>query len=151
MKEWQIRNQTFKMLFSDTDLGDRLENEVIVEQYLPEQIIEKALEYPRSDAQELYYPAKSYAVAIIFALLLKQEFKEDIYVALSDPYLLNGDDPYFKTYVESKDIYDAILARFPMDCVLKPDQYSQNFQKTCKYFYMQFLLSNEMKIYAPAQ
>jgi hypothetical protein len=150
MKEWQIRNQTFKMLFSGTDLGDRLENEIVVEDFSNESIIEKALEYPVSSATELYYPAKSYAVAIIFALLLKKEFGEDIYFSLSDPELLNGDDPYFKTYSESKDIYDKILARFPMDCVLSPERYSKNFQKTCDYFYMQFLLSDEMKAYAPA-
>lgn len=150
MKDWQIRNQTFKMLFSEADLGDRLENEIVVEDYSADQIIEKALAYPKSTAIELYYPAKSYAVAIIFALLLKKEFGEDIYTALSDPFLLNGDDPYFKTYPESKEIYDAILKHFPMDCVLNAKQYSENFQKTCNYFYMQFLLNDEMKIYAPA-
>lgn len=150
MKEWQIRNQTFKKLFSQTDLGDQLEKEIIIEDFAPEQIIAKALEYPTSTALELYYPAKSYAVAIIFALLLKKEFDEDIYTALSDPDLLNGDDPYFKTYIESKDIYDAILMRFPMDCVFKAEKYAENFQKTCDYFYMQFLLNEEMKVYAPA-
>lgn len=150
MKEWQIRNQTFKMLFSETDLGDRLENEIVVEEFSREQIIQKAIDYPTSTAVELYYPAKSYAVAIIFALLLKKEFGEDVYFSLSDADLLNGDDPYFKTYPEAKEIYDEILAKFPLESVLNPKQYSENFQKTCNYFYMQFLLSEEMKAYAPA-
>lgn len=139
------------MLFSQTDLGDQLKNEMIVEEFSKDRIIEKALEYPTSTAIELYYPAKSYAVAVIFALLLKKEFDEDIYFSLSDSDLLNGDDPYFKTYTQSKDIYDAILARFPMESVLEPELYSENFQKTCDYFYTQFLLSDEMKVYVPAQ
>ncbi len=151
MKDWQIRNQTFKMLFGQEDLGDRLENEIVIEDFSDEQIIQKAIEYPVSSAVELYYPAKSYAVAVIFALLLKKEFGEDIYFSLSDPYLLNGDDPYFRTYSESQLIYDKILEKFPAESVLSPKNYSQNFQKTCDYFYMQFLLSDEMKVYAPIE
>lgn len=149
MKSWQARQRVYRLLTKDEDLGDRIEDQIVVEEFEEDVVVERALQYVSMQSPCLFYPGKSYAVAIIYALLLKQYFNEDVVTALCDPSLLGGDDPYFVPYAKSKKIYDRILARFPLESVLSPSQYSEDFQKTCHYFQLEMLIHESTAIYAP--
>ena len=148
MKNWHVRHKIFHMVFKDIDMGDDLSKETIIEEYDKEAIIKRALQYPVTQTKELYYPGKSYAVAVIFAHLLKEHFNEEFYESLSDPQLLYGNDPYFVPYAEDKNTYDAIIGEFPWDVFLSENG-SENFYKTCEYFMKEFLLHEETRAYAP--
>jgi len=146
MKEYKLRQQLFYKLFGSQDLGDRLEKEVIVEEFEESLIIKRAEEYFTVQTSTLYYPGKSYAVALIYALLLEKEFGEDIYVSLDDEDLL-WDDPYFKPYSVAKNIYDALLKKIPRDFYHKKESYTENLSMTIDYFYQEFLLSDETSLF----
>ena len=81
----------------------------------------------------LIYPAKSYFVAIVYAKCIEKYFHINFYDALNDEELL-PDDKYFKTYNESKDIYDKVL-EFIGDIY----QYD-SIDKTVKYFKQEYLI-----------
>ena len=82
----------------------------------------------------LIYPAKSYFVAIVYAKCIEKYFHINFYDALNDEELL-PDDKYFKTYNESKDIYDKVLES--IDNIYKYD----SIDKTVKYFKQEYLIN----------
>ena len=82
----------------------------------------------------LIYPAKSYFVAIVDAKCIEKYFHINFYDALNDKELL-PDDKYFKTYKESKDIYDKVLES--IDNIYKYD----SIDKTVKYFKQEYLIN----------
>ena len=81
----------------------------------------------------LIYPAKSYFVAIVYAKCIEKYFHINFYDALNDNELL-PDDKYFKTYDESKDIYDKVL-----ESIGDIYQYG-SIDKTVKYFKQEYLI-----------
>lgn len=81
----------------------------------------------------LIYPAKSYFVAIVYAKCIEKYFHINFYDALNDNELL-PDDKYFKTYNESKDIYDKVL-----ESIGDIYQYD-SIDKTIKYFKQEYLI-----------
>lgn len=81
----------------------------------------------------LIYPAKSYFVAIVYAKCIEKYFHINFYDALNDEELL-PDDKYFKTYDESKDIYDKVL-----ESIGDIYQYD-SIDKTVKYFKQEYLI-----------
>ena len=82
----------------------------------------------------LIYPAKSYFVAIVYAKCIEKYFHINFYDALNDNELL-PDDKYFKTYNESKDIYDKVL-----ESIGDIYQYD-SIDKTVKYFKQEYLIN----------
>ena len=82
----------------------------------------------------LIYPAKSYFVAIVYAKCIEKYFHINFYDALNDEELL-PDDKYFKTYNESKDIYDKVL-----ESIGDIYQYD-SIDKTVKYFKQEYLIN----------
>ena len=82
----------------------------------------------------LIYPAKSYFVAIVYAKCIEKYFHINFYDSLNDKELL-PDDKYFKTYNESKDIYDKVLES--IDNIYKYD----SIDKTVKYFKQEYLIN----------
>ncbi|MNO14057.1 hypothetical protein D3C76_36970 [compost metagenome] len=76
-----------------------------------DELIENALHYFKEATFPLYYPAKSYSVAIIYAQKLHELYGLDIYDTLRDEDLFLGQDPYFVTYDKDPATYDAILER----------------------------------------
>ena len=151
MKDWHIRHKIFHQIFKDMDLGDDLSKETIIKEYEKDKIIQRALEYPVIQTKELYYPGKSYAVAIIFAKLLEHHFSEDFFECLNDPKLLYENDPYFIPYHEDKNTYDQIINNFPFELILSSKkQCSENLEKTLTYFLKEFLLHEETKMFAPS-
>jgi hypothetical protein len=132
--------------------GDDLKNETIIEEWDTTTIIERALEYPFKQTKELYYPAKSYAIATTYAILLSKYFDGNISDYLSDPELLAGNDPYFKTYDEASLIYDNLIVRF-LPMLRSSDgfwDHSENYKRTLDYFHKEFLLAEDTKQWLPA-
>ena len=82
----------------------------------------------------LIYLAKSYFVAIVYAKCIEKYFHINFYDALNDKELL-PDDKYFKTYNESKDIYDKVLES--IGDIYKYD----SIDKTVKYFKQEYLIN----------
>ena len=150
MKEWQIRHKIFHQVFKGTDLGDDLSKETIIEDFSKEKIIKKALEYPLIQTRELYYPAKSYAVGIIFAKLLEHYFEEDFLECLNNDKLLYENDPYFVVYSKDKETYDEIIKSFPFELLAKKEKCSQNLLKTIEYFEKEFLIHDDTKMLLPS-
>lgn len=149
MKDWHVHHRIFHQIFKDTDMGDDLSKEIIIEEYTDESKIKRALEYPVIQTKELYYPGKSYAVAITFAHLLNKEFDEEFYESLDDGLLLYENDPYFVRYSDDKYVYDQIIKKFPFH-VIETRDCSNNYKKTIEYFYKEMLLHDDTKMYAPS-
>lgn len=141
--DWKLRHKLFHTLFKDHDLGDDLSKETIVEEYEKEKIVQRATAYPVVQTKELYYPGKSYAIAVTFAKQLENNFGVDFYEALDDPDLLYGNDPYFVRYSDDKETYDKIIENFPWDAF--EGECSENFKKTLYYFDFEFFLHEDSK------
>ena len=75
-----------------------------------EELVQNALKYFDSATFPLIYPAKSYAVAIIYAYKIKEVYGVPILTTLDDPDLFLGQDPYFVPYSSDKDTYTTIIA-----------------------------------------
>lgn len=150
MKEWKLRQKIFYKIFEGQDLGDNFSEMETTEDWESKVIVEQALEYPVKQLNIFSYPAKSYTVAITFAKLLEQKFGENFYDALADESLLYDNDPYFKSYDKDKETYDRIIERFPWELLENPNLASDNYQRTVDYFYREFLLHEETKLYAPS-
>jgi hypothetical protein len=104
MKEWKVRQHLYHRLdnpadfieYKDTAFSDDVVADIV--KYFTEPI-----------SKTLVYPAKSYAVAMIYARLLEKYFDEDFLTALDDPSLLYGNDQHFVPYHRSAAIYDAAI------------------------------------------
>lgn len=79
-----------------------------------------AVKHFNERVDEWVYPAKSYFVAICYATWISYDFGEDFYDLLNDPLLLAGNDPYFKTYQDDSETYNAII-----DQIELPDPLAQ--------------------------
>lgn len=78
------------------------------------EIIRHIRRYFTEPVSHLVYPAKSYAVALVYSALLEEYFGVDRLEALKDPDLLYGNDRFFRPYTDTtKHIYDAVLDEFP--------------------------------------
>lgn len=143
MVNWKLRSKIYHM--NTPDPGDSLEQEEIIEEWNEKDIIQKAKEYHEVQTKELYYPAKSYAVAVTYAILLKKYFGGTIYEYLKDEELLAGNDPYFVPYDQSKELYDAIIPEY--ENLFKENAFSctENYNLTVEYFHKEFLLHNETR------
>lgn len=89
---------------------DALENFDIVVDH--DDLVVPAVAYFTDPQDVLVYPAKSYAVALIYARLLWEHFNEAFFEVLDDPDLLYGNDEYFVPYSQDPTTYDAILDTF---------------------------------------
>jgi hypothetical protein len=103
MQEWKIKQDIYHRL--NREYQDDLNNVDIVISHDYDDIIRHFYE----KVDQWIYPAKSYFVAVCYASWISVDYDEDIISLLSDPMLLAGNDPYFKTYVEDQDTYDRIL------------------------------------------
>jgi hypothetical protein len=148
MKEWKLRQKIYHAMHQFGKFSDDLASADIIENFEYDNIVKKALEYPTIQSKTLHYPAKSYSVAVTYAYLLEKEFNEKMIECLDDSELLFNNDPYFKKYSESKKIYDKILEKFPFHILENKEECSEDYRKTIEYFYKEFLLHEDTKIYA---
>ena len=74
-----------------------------------DELLENAKHYFKSATFPLIYPAKSMAVAVIYALLLEETYAINPLETLRDPDLFLGQDPYYQTYDSHPEVYDQLL------------------------------------------
>jgi len=74
------------------------------------EIVQNALHYFKGQFFPLIYPAKSYAVAVIYAYLIFKEYGIPIRDTLMDDDLFLGQDEYFVPYYKDSASYEQILA-----------------------------------------
>lgn len=148
MMDWKTRQKLYHLMTSYNSIGDSLLEQKVIEETEPQQVIQRALQYPHIQSEILYYPGKSFAVAIVYAVLLSHYFGGEIKDYLNDPELLYNNDPYFQVYENTKEIYDQILSEFPVDFTRNLNTYTPDFQRTVDYFMKEFLLHKETQIYA---
>lgn len=84
-------------------------NKIVVEDQAS--ILPRAQEYFETGVDHLFYPSKSYCVAIIYSHLINFYFHESFLECLGDKDLLCGNDDYFVPYAEDKILYDLILKK----------------------------------------
>ena len=133
------------------DPGDSLEKETIIEEWDPKVIIKRAKDYYKKQTKELYYPAKSYAIAVTYAFLLQKHFGGWVQDYLKDPELLGGNDPYFVPFSkENFNIYNPIILTY-FEALKDTDKHCENFKKTLDYFYKEFLLHDETRHLLPPE
>lgn len=134
MMSWRKRQKQYH----DTNNVDDYDKEyVLIDD--PISTLLYAREYFKTDIPVLIYPAKSYAVAYIYAYLIKHLFQveETIQDLLSDPLLLYGNDPFFRPYSEeTRYIYDHLIECVTLDDILRTSQA----QQTVQYFLKEMLL-----------
>lgn len=111
MKEYEYRRTVFYQMRGHEKFEDEHENFPIV--YDESTVIEDAITYLRDGTSYLRFPGAARAVAIAAADLVARNFNEGFYTLLEDSNLMHGNDPYFKTYSEVKEVYDAILSELP--------------------------------------
>jgi len=135
MKEWRYRRLLFNLVSSDYE-----NTETIVEQTDERKIVDKAVKYFQEDSGEdkLYYPSKSYAVAIIYAKLLSEYFDENFYSYLKKIDLLDR-DKYFRSYKTTPEIYESILDQIDINNL---DYSLPDMAATKRYFQEEFLLND---------
>jgi len=135
MKDYKL----YQLIYNKTMIHDDLINSNVIIKPSKNDIVNYAIKYFNEDLNELIYPAKSFSVAIIYSYLLQKELSEKFYDCLSDPDLFCGNDMYFRTYSEEREIYDEIIESIQ----LWSDGFSLNtelFQvkKTMDYFLLEF-------------
>lgn len=105
MKDWKANQVLYHRLTQEhTDAVENFPTRI------DDNIVGAALDYFFNPQEESVYPGKSYAVAIIYARLLRDYFEEDFYEVLNDPEMLYNNDEYFVPYQQDRESYDAILA-----------------------------------------
>ena len=104
MKDWKIKQELYHRLnvVHEDDLSK-------VNIQKTNNVVDDAIKYFNERDVGWIYPSKSYVVAICYAWWLSHDFQEDFADLLNDKDLLYGNDPYFKTYSEDTDTYNAII------------------------------------------
>jgi hypothetical protein len=115
MKEYEYRRTVFYQMRGHEKFEDEHANFPIV--FNESSVIEDAIIYLQNGTSYLRFPGAARAVAIAAADLVVKRFNENFYAVLEDKNLMHGNDPYFKTYSEDKEVYDAILSQVPRDSI----------------------------------
>lgn len=125
--EYKDYQQLYHLLV--TEHPDAFVNmEIVVE----EELVHNALKYFDHATFPLIYPAKSYAVAIIYAYKIKEVYGVPVLTTLDDPDLFLGQDPYFVPYSADKETYASIIAHLQD----RPNFLNEGWApQTVKYFY----------------
>lgn len=104
ISEWKMWQQMYDALVKEHTDARELHPRV----YKPFDV-EDALNYVREQGEVGVYPAKSYMVAIIYAVMIENTYGDPIRQTLDDPDLFLGQDDDFVRYSENKFTYDYLL------------------------------------------
>ena len=137
MQEWKNRQAIYHRMNTPDDLLST--KSIIVREYDAddEDLIDDIIDYFYTPSDLLIYPAKSYAVALIYTQLLVDYFDENFYTVLNDEKLLYGNDSYFVPYHNAKHIYDTVLSHV----ALSFENPTPQVQTTIDYFKEEFYIS----------
>ena len=126
MKEYEYRRKTFYSLQDGFDFPDELVKFPVIdneETNIPENMVKDGVQYLIDGTTYLRFPGVARATAIAVAQIIVENFGEEFFEVLNDKDLMNGFDPYFKTYGEDKEVYDAILS------VVSPNEINWNSER----------------------
>ena len=101
-------------------------------------LVDHIVDYFTIPLTQVIYPAKSYAVAIIYAQLLKEYFGVPFFKSLDDPDLFMGTDKYYIPYSRAKHVYDQVLER------INYEKFNRRFPQTratISYFRKEFYIN----------
>lgn len=135
MKVSAYRRNTFYALNGHKDFADHHSNFLI--EIHEETTVQDAVSYLLDGSCHTRFPGAARAVAVATAQFLSEQFGEDFYQNLSDPMLMQGNDPYFQTYLENQKVYDEILRRVPRDHI---NWESDRMQITLKILMEEYML-----------
>ncbi|MBL7557231.1 MAG: hypothetical protein JNM24_15500 [Bdellovibrionaceae bacterium] len=137
MKEHKVKQLVFNRLGT---FDDNLNSLTYILAEDPKDIIQHAVDYFQKPCSELIYPAKSYAVAIIYAHLLEKNFDDEFSSSLDDVDLFCGNDKFFVPYSSDKKTYDTILERIGYSNAFVLNTELPQISKTVRYFQSEFQL-----------
>lgn len=135
MKNYKIQQYLYNKTKNFDDLID--ENSFIIRDMNDQETIQYILDYFRKDI-ECVFPAKSFAVAIIYSYLIEKYFAEPFYINLNDENLFCGNDKYFKPYMLKKNVYDEVLKSISDIKALIEEPITDNVRMTISYFCEEF-------------
>lgn len=133
MEEWRVRQEVFHRLRENPEADDLNRFGIT----MTDNVIEEAIDYFVTKNKGWIYPAKSYMVGICYSKWLSEQFGGEPLDYLNNPNLLYSNDPFFKPYDESKEIYDKILEAVTWDF----DKEKGMCSDVWCYFMEEFLLS----------
>lgn len=144
-----LRRRTYYALadgFSDDFAGNTVP---VVESFST--IVEDATRYLTVHREEMFYPGKSYAIALCYAHWLSQLGAGGMLGILSDPSLLNGDDPYFVPLGDAHidDIYIKIIESTELPDLFDDLSHLPYLEMTRNYFMDEFLLGTDSLVSYP--
>ena len=131
--DYKLRQEMFHHLFNP---DDRIEEHPWLYRYsTQQQLVDDIKDYFTVPVETLLYPSKSYAVAVIYAKLLRKYFGVPVLESLRDPDLLYGNDKFFEPYQTgfSADVYNSVIF-LPFNVDLP------QVAKTIEYFKQEFFL-----------
>jgi len=142
MKEYKVNQEIYHRTAQFTDLLEDIPHRV--EYMAHEEMTNCVLRYFTDRNAEIVFPAKSYAVSIIYSVLLGKYFGEELMTALSDGDLYMGTDKYYVPYgvdKESNTVYDAVLAQLNKLSLMDFESSTMpQVIATVNYFKLEFLL-----------
>lgn len=131
-----IQYQNLKLKTFDDSLANL---DYIIEDLEAEDLVSKVYAYFCVESSQLSFPAKSYAVAIIYAVLIQEYFGTEIKESLNDDDLFWGTDKYFVPYSNGQEIYDRVLSMLETNNLLDFEKSElKQVQKTVEYFRHEF-------------
>lgn len=104
-RPWKIFQRQYNEVVK-THTDDLDPDRVVVDET---RILESAVNYFKEQSPISIYPGKSFAVAVIYAVMIKWHYGVDAVAVLHDPDLFLGQDPHYKTYPQAKEIYDQLF------------------------------------------
>lgn len=117
---------------------DLIEELGFIEDHSDKSIIRYVAEYFDGGCEKLMFPAKSYAVAIIYSRLIEHYYKVSFLASLSDPELFLGTDRFFSPYSSTPQIYDQIFKNVDTSYEAIRKSQSPDVKKTVAYFLEEF-------------
>jgi len=106
MQHWKINQRIFDALGTKKDiLGVHIDNNKIIKKY---DNLVNVIQQQFYDLDNIFIPAKSYCVALVYATELTKDFGGSVLDYLNDSELLLN-DIYFVPYNKTPDVYNYFL------------------------------------------
>lgn len=143
MKEHKINQHIYHHLSCIEDYLDNL-NYIETDIHDPELYYDICNYFCNADVNVLKFPAKSFAVAVIYSKLLEKYFNENFMISLSDTDLFSGNDKFFTPYGQNDrvcQIYDDVILFISANNLWDFESSTIiNVLKTVEFFKKEFLL-----------
>lgn len=140
-EEWQPRQALYHSFMQIKDDLSGIQH-VVKQEFDSAEIVLDVLNYLYKEVPIVSFPAKTYAVALIYAKLLETHFGVQFYEALSDSSMLYGNMRDYEPYPDKLGIYDAVLTVANLDDVLRAPP-SQALA-TVGYFHDEFFIGSSL-------